>query len=357
MKIRLLLYLGIISFLPATGQYFHESFDLQYNLRSSLPDTVRFKMSLSSYSFLKFLDTKPNIFDNFRMNTRFKVVKSQNSLLKKAEFGIGLQGFLTSNYKTPFVSSCPPIRISVYDSDQKNYVFTPAVQYIQLIRLNEKGNSNLQLALGLTYNIIGNDNLFSQTFGFGYDFSALLHIKVLSLQLAHFSNAIYTSYSISSSDVKDFIETDRAQISVPDDFQNLSFVTVSFGDYYLKSPAAFNEVLYTIYLSARNMVYSDKAYRSKISLKRLDYMAGFRIHYKGFSINPEFLLNNCHDLVDYPYSCLGYSIMAGYDFKKISIKAGDIYQIFYPLAVDLQSLKSAENIICNKLIVAVEYQF
>ena len=129
------------------------------------------------------------------------------------------------------------------------------------------------------------------------------------------------------------------------------------GNFYLTKPKEDEKLLYAVYLSARHQSYSSKEYRTKISAKRLDYIAGMRLRHDHLIVNPEFLLNYSKDFGDYAYRILGYSLLAGYSFDRIIVKVGFSYENWYPLSVDLYSLEEAENISCDKLLLEVEYRF
>ena len=350
MKYWLTPFLLLIFFSFAKSQYFHETLDSYYNLRSVLSEDQKAKFGFKTYSVLHFENTIPNILDNFQVISRFKLTNKKYWLLNNSELGAGINGFITNGYDIPELYYNTSILVKLYSDKGKNFIITPVIQYIKIFQFNETGNSKMQLGLAGRYNIMGDDFYYNKTFPVGYDLSVLFNYEILTLQLMHSANSIYTSYTFNTSELEGFAESDKNRLSIPGDFQNLSFFTIAFGDYYLCEPADKKDLMYNIYLSIRKIVPSEKDLRSEDTKKQFDFITGFRVLFKKFTINPEYMVNKTKSSLK-----LGnYSIMTGYDFGRLQLKAGFSHGIYIFRSVDLYSLQE-ENIHHDKLIIAFSY--
>ena len=354
MKLGLLSVLFCCFILTSQSQYFHESLDLYYNLRSSLVKDQKFKTGFRTYSNVNFESTIPNILDNFQLLSRFSFVNSSHWFVKNTEFGVGISGFISAASQIPDQYQKPPIRIRVYDNHGHSNIFTPGLQYIRNWHFNDTIDSRLQLGLALRYNIVGNPEIFSKSYPLGYDLSIQLNHKFFTMQIMHSANTIYNSFTFRSDDVADIIETDRKRVSIPGEFENLTFLTIAFGNAYYKLPTDNDKLLHYFYFSMRRLYPSNKEYRIKLLLKNLDYIFGCRFRYKKLLINPEYSTNRS-DVGDQAYKGKSYSFLLGYEFGKVSAKLGYAHVVYYQLAVNVSSLKNNDNIKLDKMIFAIDY--
>lgn len=348
-----LILIGVVT--SASGQYFHESLDVHYNLRSSLTDQQKIKFGFKTYSYLNYQNTIPNILDNFQVIFRFKLVKTEKRFFKNAEMGISFQAWLLGKYYTANTYNVPPIHIKIYDKNGNTMALIPAIQYIKNWNFIKHAFSGIQLGFTLRYNYVGSEFFHGDVFPLGYDASLIYRVKVLTLQIMQSINSLYSGYRYKSEDVEGLVETESEKITLPDEFMNLTFVTLSLGDSYLKRSTDQEKLVYNIYFTMRGTNFANKELRTEFSFKTLDYIAGFRINYKGFTINPEFIYR--HTIQVDEANCRGnyYSVMTGYDFRHFALKLGFTHSIFYPFAVDVTSLQSGENIYQEKLILCLEY--
>ena len=347
----------VLSFSLIRGQYFHESLDLYSNLRSQLINEQKFKIGFKTYSILKYQNTVPNLLDNFHLASRFRFNRKQSWILRNTEFGVGFQAFFSGASQVPDVYNKPPVLVKVYEKEGNNNVFSPGVQVIRTLWFSDTTLWRLQVGLGLRYNYIGNERFFSKSYPFGYDLSLYLKYKVFSLQYQHSAHTIYSSYRYKIEDIGDAIESDKERVSIPDEFRNLSILTLAFGDDYLKKPTKEDKTLYNIYFTFRRDDFSNKDLRSDFSFKNLDYIIGFRINHAGLKINPEFSFTPRYNIDGYSYKCHNYSMLVGYELKQFEIMFGYSHVIYYPQAVDLHSLKEAEDIHCDRVVVSIGYYF
>lgn len=356
MKLWLLSVLFCCFILTSQSQYFHESLDLYYNLRSSLVKDQKVKTGFRTYSNVNFENTIPNILDNFQLLSRFRFVNSSHWFVKNTEFGVGLTGFISAASQIPDQYQNPTMRIRVYDNHSHSNILTPGLQYIRNWHFNDTIDSRLQLGLALRYNIVGNPEIFSKSYPLGYDFSIQLNHKFFSMQFMHSANTIYNSFTFRSADVADVIETNRKRVSIPGEFENLTFLTLAFGNAYYKLPTDNDKLLHYFYFSMRRLYPSNKEYRIKLVLKNLDYIFGCRFRYKKLLINPEYSTNRS-DIGYHAYKGKSYSFLLGYEFGKISVKLGYAHVVYYELAVDVSSLKNNDNITLDKMILAIDCSF
>jgi hypothetical protein len=348
-----LILIGLFTY--ASGQYFHESCDLQYNLRSSISERQKMKFGFSTYSYLKYQNTIPNILDNFQVISRIKFAKSKYQFFKNAELGVKFQAMLSGKYYSANTYSSPPIHVKLYDQEGSTIALMPALQYIKNWYFMENDCSGIQLGLAFRYNYVGSEFYHDEVSPLGYDASFIYQFRALSLQVMHSINSLYSGYRYKSEDLVKIIETESEKITLPDEFTNLSFITLSFGDSYLKRSNDQEKLIYNIYISARRNDFSNKEIRTEFSFKTLDYISGFRISYKGFMINPEFTYRHTLMIDEIYYKGNYYSVMAGYEFRHFAIRTGFTHSIFYPFSVSLASLQSGENIYQEKLIFCLEY--
>ncbi len=171
MRSWLLILIGCLLFLGAKSQYFHESLDLNYNLRSTLIEDQKAKIGFRTYSNINFENTIPNIFDNFQLLSRFRFANTSSWFVKNAEFGAGINSFISGTNQIAEQFKKPPMLIQLYNDGGHNFVITPGLQYIKNWIFNDTIDSRLQFGLGLRYNIVGNPEMFTKSYPFGYDLS------------------------------------------------------------------------------------------------------------------------------------------------------------------------------------------
>lgn len=340
--------------IDAQSQYFHESLDLYYNLRSSLVKNQKVKIGFRTYSNVNFENTIPNILDNFQLLSRFRFIKKSHWFVKNTEFGAGITGFISSASQIPDQYMNPPLRIRVYDDNGHNNIVTPGLQYIRSWYFSDSLDSRLQAGLAVRYNIVGNPDLFSKSFPLGYDLSIQFNHKFFAVRFMHSAKTVYNSFTFRSDDVANIIETDRKRVSVPGEFENLTFLTIALGNAYYGVPTDKDKLLHYIYFSMRRLYPSNKEYRPELSFHNLDYIFGFRLRYKRFLMNPEYSTNR-GDIEYYGYKGQSCSFLLGYEFGKVSVKLGYAHVIYYQLAVDVSSLKNEDNITLDKLFFAIAY--
>lgn len=338
------------------SQYFHESFDLHYNLRSSLIKDQKAKIGFKTYSNVHFENTIPNLMDNFQVISRFRFVNSTKGLVKNAEFGALLTANISGKAQIPEQYNKPPINIRIYSSSGNSNIFTPGLQYIKKWLFNDTLNKQFQIGISLRYNIVGNPELFTETYPWGYDVSLMLNHKLLSVQFMYSAHTIYNSFTFRSSEVSDIVETNRNRVSVPMEFENLTFLTIGLGDAYYKRPTEKDRLLHYLYFSLRRLCPSNKEVRPDFSFKNLDYIFGFKLQFKQILINPEYSTKRS-DIEYLTLRANNYSILLGYEFKKISIKLGYAHIVYYELATAVSSLKNNDHIKLDKLIFSIEYSF
>ncbi|MBN2173811.1 MAG: hypothetical protein JW731_06755 [Bacteroidales bacterium] len=357
MKIWLWPVVLLFSFFSAKCQYFHESADLFYNLRNAVPENKKFIAGTQSYSNLNFLNTIPNLLDNFRFVSRMKFDSAGIRNFKNLEIGIALNAFISGKTQIPlFYSSSYPMLIRVYDAQSKNTVISPGLQLIKSFPLNAK-NDRVQLGLAGYYNFIGTEDYFTVNYPFAYDLSVFINYKVLSLQGMYSAHKIYSSYTFNTSDLQGIVESEKNRVSLAEEFENLAFITLMLGDFYLDRTKDKYDVLYNIYFSLRNNVPSNKDLRPEFKMKYIDYLAGASIRYGKFLFNPEFLINRRTYVGDESYSCLGMSMLIGWEVAHFCINAGYNHFEFYRHSTDYMALKEGEDITMDKLLISLAYLF
>lgn len=336
-------------------QYFHESLDLHNNFRASLAEDQKVKIGFKTYSNVHFENSVPNTLDNFQFISRFQFIKSSNWFVKNAEFGAVITSFLSGAYDIPDHFRNPPIYIKV-NNDGNSNVISPGLQYIRNWKLRDTIESRFQAGLALRYNYVGNTKIFSESFPFGYDFFFQLNKKFFSLQFEHSANTIYTSFAFRIDDVNAILESDRSKVSIPGEFENLTFLTISLGNPYYQIPSENDKLMHYIYFTMRRLFPSNKDLRPKLSFKYLDYLFGFNLKFKRFVMNPEYSTKR----TDTEYHSLKgecYSFLLGYETRKISLKLGYAHVVYYELSTDRLSLENNDNLKLDKLIFAVNYSF
>jgi hypothetical protein len=349
--------IAILSALFSSGQYFHETLDLFYNLRSSLEEDQKMKFGFRTYSFIKYEETVPNLLDNFQVTGRFRFPRQDNTVLKNTEWGAGLTALVTGLSKSPEVYKHPPIRVSVYSDQNNANIFSPGILVVQTWWLHDSAFSRFQVGLGFRYNYIGRNDLFSKTFPLGYDLSFYFRIKIVALQFYRSANMVYSGFAYKSEDIDDLTNASDTRFTIPDEFRNLSFFMLCFGDDYLKKPNKEDKTLYNIYLSLRRFDYSDPDLRSEFSFATLDYNTGFRITHRNLLMNPEITFTGQYEQESSTYTRYIFSLLAGYRLKRLEFRAGYSHSVCHLHAVDLYSLQESENIRCNKLLVTIVYGF
>lgn len=356
MKIWLLPVVSLLSFFSAQCQYFHESADLYYNLRDAVPNDKKVVIGLSTYSTINFLNTIPNVLDNFRFVSRMKFDSTGKGNIKNLEVGVSMNGFISGKTKIPYYYRNPPLTIWVYNPDENNSVFSPGLQMVKSFPLNLK-NDRFQLGLAGYYNFIGLDDYFTKNYNFSYDLSVLINYKVLTVQGMYSAHKLYSSYTFKTSELRGLVESEKNRISLAEEFENLAIITLTLGDFYLDRPKENKDVLYNIYLSLRNNVPSNKDLRPEFKMKYIDYLAGFNIRYGKFLFNPEFMINKRQYIADRSYSCLGMSMMLGWEANKLSIYAGYNHFVFYRHSTYYIALSEGEDIKMDKLMISLAYLF
>jgi hypothetical protein len=356
MRYWLLIFASCILFIGVRSQYFYESLDLYYNLRPSLVEDQKAKIGFSTYSNVNFENTIPNILDNFKLVSRFRFTNSSHWFVKNTEFGAGISSFITGANQFSEQYPRSPLNIKIYNDVKYNYVITPGLQYIRTWKSDNKADSRLILGLGMRYNIVGGPEMFSNSYPFGYDLSLQLMRRFFSFQFMHSTNSVYNSFTFRTADVSAFTDSDKKRISIPVEFQNLTFFTIALGDPYYKLPTENNKLTYNLYFTMRRLFPSNKEYRPELSFKNLDYIFGFNLKYKQFDLNPEYASNRT-DLEYHDLKAKSYSILVGYSFGDISIKLGYSHVVYYELAKDLQSLQNNDHVKLDKLIFAIDYSF
>jgi len=337
------------------GQYFHESLDLYYNLRSELKSEENLRIGFKTYSNLNFLNAVPNLFDNFDLRSRYRSDRQDLWILRNTEFGISFQAFFSGVEQVPEDYSKPPMSIKVYDNEGNNTVLSPGLQLNRTLWHNDTTFGHFQIGLGLRYNYIGNEKFFTKTYPLGYDFSLYFRNRLFSIQYMYSMFTIYNSFSFNIEDVDFIIESEKSRVSLPGEFKNLSLTTLSFGDDYNRRATKDDKTLYSIYFSLRSLYFSNKDLRNSNSAKYLDYIVGSWINHMGFRINPEFSFTNNYLIENYSYRCYNYSLLLGYDFKHIELKIGYSHMIYYPRVVDYYTLSQAENIHYDRLVLSLVY--
>ncbi|MBM3436827.1 MAG: hypothetical protein FJY07_11495 [Bacteroidetes bacterium] len=134
-------------------------------------------------------------------------------------------------------------------------------------------------------------------------------------------------------------------------------LTLSLGDPFMKQAGSSDKLFYNLYVSARNLYPTDQDALKDFDFKNLDYILGFRINYKSFTVNPEFIYHYSVEIDDLIYDRHIFSFLAGYKFRHFNIKTGPSLGIFYPLAVDFTTLRHAESIVQEKYFLCLEYFF
>ena len=356
MRYWLLIFAGCLLFPGVRSQYFHESLDLYYNLRSSLVEDQRAKIGFRTYSNINFENTIPNIFDNFQLLSRLKFANTSHWFVKNTEFGAGVTGFYSGANQIAEEFQNSPILIRIYNGEGHNYIITPGLQYIRNWYFNDTIDCRFQFGLGLRYNIVGNPEMFSKSYPFGYDFSFQFTKKFFSVQFMHSANTIYDSFTFRRADVSDIIESNRKRVSIPVEFENLTFLTFTIGNAYYKVPTENDQLQHNLYFSLRRFFPSNIEYRPNLSFKNLDYIFGINLRYNKFLINPEYATHRS----DMGYDVLkgkSYSILLGYIFKNVSVNLGYTHIIYYELAVNVSSLKNNDHLNLDKLILGIDYSF
>lgn len=337
------------------GQYFHESLDFYYNLRSELKSEQKLKIGFKTYSNLNFLNTVPNLFDNFELRSRFRFDRQELWILRNTEFGVSFQAFFSGGNKAPEVYNKPPMLIKVYDKTRKNNVLSPGLQIIKTLWHKDTTSGSFQIGLGLRYNYVGNKEFFSKSYPLGFDLSMYFRNKLFSIQYMYSLFTIYNSFAFNIEDLDIYIESEKSRVSLPSEFKNLSLLTISFGDDYNKRATEDEKTLYSIYFSMRRLYFSNKDIRDNFSTKYMDYIIGCWFNHTGIRINPEFTLTNNFVIDNYYYKCHNYSLLLGYDFKRFDLKVGYSHMIYYPRIVDFYTLSQAENIHYDRLILSLAY--
>jgi len=338
------------------SQNFHESLDLYYNLRSSLVEDQKAKIGFKTYSNVNFENTIPNILDNFQLLSRFKFPKSSSSFVKNAEFGGNITWFYSGYGQAPDQVRKPPLYIKLYNDQGHNYIITPGLQYVKNWIPNDSIDKRIQLGLAFRYNIVGDAESFSNTYPFGYDFSFQFTKRLFSFQFMHSANTIYNSLTFKTTDLPEYSESKKKRLSIPTEFENLTFLNFTLGNPYYKLPSKNDPLLHYLYFTMRRLYPSNKDYRPELSFKNLDYIFGINIRYKKLLINPEFCTHR--NYYEY-YTTKGknYSLLIGYSFNKILVKMGYCHVVYYLLATDLLSLQNDDNIHLDKIILALDYSF
>lgn len=355
---KILLVLIFCSLLPnVNSQYFHEILDLHYNLRSSLPKTESLKLGLRTYSFINYENTLPNLFDNFQLMGRFRLNHAESNFLRNTEWGVGFQAFMTGGGEVPEIIDSSPLHVNVYDNIKGNgSVYTPGLQFIRTWWFRDSSWSRIQAGVGFRYNHITNDVYFAKSYPIGFDISLIAKIRIISIQFMHSDHTVYNSFTYNSEDLGVPVESGYSRVSVPDDFRNLTAITLAFGDDYLARTTEEELTLYCAYFTLRRNDFSIKEKRKKFDFVDLDYIFGTKITHKFLTINAELTVNKSFNIANELYNCQIYSLLAGYDHRKIGVKAGFSHFFCYPLAVDLKSLQE-DNVHFNKLFLAFDYHF
>jgi hypothetical protein len=350
-----LIFCGLL--VTVKSQYFHETLDLYSNLRSSLSKSESLKLGLKSYSFLNYKGTLPNLFDNFNLSGRVRFNQAKRKFLKNTEWGIGFHAFMTGGAKIPKIVDSSPMHVKVYDNTKgTGSMYIPGLQIIRTWWFNDTTWSRIQAGVSLRYNHITNDDLYATNYPIGFEFSFFAKIRVISIQLLHADHTVYNSLTYNSEDLGIPPEDGHTRVSVPDDFRNLTTLTLAFGDDYLARPTKEENTLYYAYFTLRRNDFSAKEKRKEFDFVNLDYIFGTRITHKFLTINAELTVNKEYAHEDELYHCQIYSLLAGYDQNKIGIRAGFSHFYCFPLAVDHAALQ-ADNVQFNKLLLAVEYHF
>ncbi|MBM3436828.1 MAG: hypothetical protein FJY07_11500 [Bacteroidetes bacterium] len=131
MKRQILIGIFLLTITGVSGQYFHESLDLQYNLRPSLNENQKFIGGVMMWSCLNYRNTKPNLFDNFLVSSRFRLREARQRLFRNAEMGLSLQVLLPGKYNKMTYSQQPPLNVRLYDGSGSTNAFIPGVQYVK----------------------------------------------------------------------------------------------------------------------------------------------------------------------------------------------------------------------------------
>lgn len=356
MKNYFLVFVLCLFLVDSKSQYFHESLDLYYNLRVSLEEDQKAKIGFRTYSNIKFENSIPNIFDNFQLLSRFRFENTSSRFVKNAEFGAGITSFISGANQISEKFSISPMLIRLDNDDGGNFIITPGLQYIKSWNSNDTNNSRLQFGFGLRYNIVGNQALLSESYPFGYDISLRYRIKFFSVQFMHAANTVYNSFTFRTDDLAEFFESDKKRISIPVEFENLTFLTFALGTAYNKVPTENDKLLYYLYFSLRRFYPSNNDYKFKLSFKNLDYIFGVNLRYKQWLFNPEYATLKS-DVGNEAIKGKSYSLLMGYMFDQFSIKLGYTHIVYYELAVDLFSLKNNDYLTLDKIILALDYSF
>ncbi|HRX97454.1 MAG TPA: hypothetical protein P5514_10950 [Bacteroidales bacterium] len=356
MKFRLLLVFAVFIFCSAHGQYFHESADLYYNLRKAVPDHKKAVMGISTYSTINFMNTIPNVLDNFRFASRINIDSTKKGKYKNLELGFMMNGFISGKTIIPYYQQKPPINVRVENSDRNNNIFCPGLQMVKSYPLKSQ-NGRVQIGLAGYYYFIGLEDYFLKNYRFAYDLSVLVNHKILTVQGMHSAHKINSSYSFKTSDLQGLIESDKDRVSLAEEFDNITFITFTIGDYYLKRPDPKNKLVYNIYITFRRDVPSNKELRPVFELRYIDILTGLNFRFGKFHINPEVMMTN-RTYDDYhAYSCLGLSMMLGYQIENFMINAGYNHFDYYQQSTDGWALTDAQDFSLDKVLLSVGYLF
>jgi hypothetical protein len=344
-----------LSLTHASGQYFHETFELQYNLRPTLKDQQKMKSEVMTWSFLKFKNTVPNFLDNFRVDSRFGFPKTQSDFFGNAEFGLSLQAVIPGKYNKLTTCGRPPMNIRLYDGYGSSNAFIPGIQYLKTWKPANQSDWDIRFGIGGRYNLVGNNYYHDSIFPLGFDASFIWRIKVFTIQVMQSYNSFYSAYRYQSEELTDEIDTEANKITIPDENYDMSLVTLSFGDPYWKYADDKERLVYNLYFTAQNMYPTKENAFKEFSLKNLDYILGFRINFHGFTINPEYTYRYSIQIDNISYEGQYFSLMAGYIINAFEVKMGFCTGIYYPLAVDLNSLQNINNLYLEKRIISIGY--
>lgn len=339
------------------GQYFHETLGLQYNLRPEITEGQHLKFSLMTWTYLRYKNTVPNIFDNFAAASRIVFPNSKRKIFSNAEMGIGLHGMIPGRYNNQSTIKEPPMCIRLFDNSGNTNIFIPEVQYLKTWKPKESEETEMRLGLGLRFCITGKEYCHDSISPLGFGASFIWRIRAFSLQVIQSYNNLYSGFRYNSADKADEIYTTAKKITLPDENIDLNMITISFGDSYFKTASAEEKVAYNIYFSARNLsLTKDDAFK-EFSLANLDYIAGFRLNYYQLTFNPEYAYRYSIDLDDLSCERQSISLMAGYRFKNLEILTGFSHASYYPFAVDLATLQDSVTLYQERLVICLGYSF
>ncbi len=170
----------------------------------------------------------------------------------------------------------------------------------------------------------------------------------------HAANTIYNSFTFRTADLNEFVKSNKKRISIPVEFENLTFLTFAVGNAYYKIPTENDKLLHYLYFSMRRLFPSNKEYRSNLSFKNLDYIFGINLRYKQWLFNPEYATHRS-DTGPEALKGKSYSFLLGYAFRNVSVKLGYAHIVYFELATDVYSLKNNEHINLDKIIFAIDY--